>query len=193
MSDQEQETSPQPDDDMAAFAVSDGAWALFVADFDDEDDAYNAYLELKRAAESPLLDIKSVLVVKRSLSGEVEVQKVSDDSTTRGLAIGVLGGVLLGILFPPSVLGSAVVLGAAGAGLGKLREVSRREELEDDLSDTIVPGHSGLIALVNDPSAPAVMSSLDRANRVVQRGMDKAMADKVGQEMSAADPDSTAG
>lgn len=193
MSDQQDETTQQPDDDMSAFAVADGAYGLFVADFDDEDDAYHAYLELRRAAESPLLDIKGVLVVKRTESGEVVVQKVSDDSTKRGLALGVLGGVLLGIVFPPSVLGSAVVLGAAGAGLGKLREVSRREELEDDLSNAIEPGHSGLIALVSDPSAPEVVATMERANRVVQRGIDRAMAEKVGKEMSDADPDSPLG
>jgi len=51
--------------------------------------------------ETPL-QVEGVLVLTRSTSGELEIQKVADPSTRRGLGWGVVGGVVLGILFPPS-------------------------------------------------------------------------------------------
>jgi hypothetical protein len=43
---------------------------------------------------------------------------------------------VLGELFPPSIIGSATVLGAASAGVGKDRVLHHRSELEAGLSDS---------------------------------------------------------
>jgi uncharacterized membrane protein len=128
-----------------------------------------------------------VLVLKRSASGELEILKVTDPSTRRGLSWGVVGGVVLGILFPPSVLGSAVVLGAAGAGIGKAREVHHRRELAEELTDAIDPGHSGLVALVSDPAAVKVERALAKADRIVQKAVDEALAADIRAEAKAAE------
>ncbi len=172
--------------DVEAVAVTDGAYALFVADFADEDAAWAAYEQLKDVEDETPLQVEGVLVVKRSLSGELEVQKVTDPSTRRGLGWGVVGGVVLGVLFPPSILGSAVVLGAAGAGIGKAREVHHRHELADELADAIDPGHSGLVALVSDPAAVKVQKALDKADRIVQKAVDEVLAADIKAEARAA-------
>ena len=159
--------------DMESVTVTDGPYALFVADFADEDAAWEAYEQLKEVDDETSLRVESVLVLKRSLSGELEIQKVTDPSTRRGLGWGVVGGVVLGIMFPPSILGSAVVLGAAGAGIGKAREVHHRNELADELADAIDPGHSGLVALVSDPAAVKVQEALAKADRIVEKAVDR--------------------
>ena len=146
-----------------AVAIIDGAYVLFVADFTDADAAWQAYETLQEVEDEIPLQVEGVLVLKRSTSGELEIQKVTDPSTRRGLSWGVVGGVVLGILFPPTVLGSAVVLGAAGAGIGKAREVHHRRELAEELADAIDPGHSGLVALVSDPAAVKVQKAVDEA------------------------------
>jgi uncharacterized membrane protein len=168
-------------------AVTDGAYALFVADFADADAAWAAYEQLKEVDDETPLQVEGVLVLKRSTSGELEIQKVTDPSTRRGLGWGVVGGVVLGILFPPSVLGSAVVLGAAGAGIGKAREVHHRNELADELADAIDPGHSGLVALVSDPAAVKVQKALAKADRIVQKAVDEALAADIKAEAKAAE------
>ena len=61
------------------------------------------------------------------------------------------GGVVLGVIFPPSIIGSAAVLGGAGATVGKVRELRNKGQLAKELGDAILPGHSGLLALVSDP------------------------------------------
>ena len=163
--------------EINAAAVSDGAFTLFVADFDDTEVALEAYELLKEVEDGATVEIEGVLVVKRDEDGTLTVQKVTDHSTRRGLGWGVVGGVVLGVLFPPSIIGSAVVLGAGGAAIGKAREVHHKKELAEELQDAIAPGHSGIIALVSDPGEIRIRKALEKADRVVEKAVDKTVAD----------------
>lgn len=160
-----------------AAVVSDGAYTLIVADFGDQSTALEAYEALKEAEDGTSVEIEGVLVVARNAEGVLEVQKVTDHSTRRGLGWGVVGGVLLGVIFPPSILGSAVVAGAAGAGVGALRERHHKKELAEELQDAIEPGHSGLVALVSDPGEIKIRKALEKADRVVEKAVDQVVAD----------------
>ena len=183
-------------DDVTAdvFAVSDGAYALIVADFGDTETAWEAYELLKSVEDGRTVEIEGVIVVKREADGQIVIQKTSDHSTRRGLGWGVVGGVLLGVVFPPSILASAAVLGAGGAAIGKAREVHHKKELAEELEQALDPGHSGLIALVSDPGAVEIRKALEKADRVVERAIDKVAAEDIKaaakeaeQEQKAAD------
>jgi len=163
--------------EVSGAAVSDGAFTLFVADFNDTETALQAYEALKEIEDGATVEIEGVLVVKREGDGPVEIQKATDHSTRRGLAWGVVGGVVLGVIFPPSIIGSAVVLGAGGAAIGKAREVHHKKELAEELQDAIAPGHSGIIALVSDPGEIRIRKALEKADRVVEKAVDKSVAD----------------
>jgi len=86
---------------------------------------------------------------------------------------------VLGVLFPPSIIGSAVVLGAGGAAVGKLREAHHKNELEAELADAIQPGHSGILALVSDPGVLEIRKALDKANAIVEKAVDNVVADDI--------------
>ncbi len=101
--------------DVTAAAISDGAYTLFVADFNDTDTAWAAFQELKALEDGTTVEIDGVVVVKREADGTLKVQKATDHSTRSGLTWGVVGGVVLGLIFPPSIIGSAAVLGAGTA------------------------------------------------------------------------------
>jgi len=167
----------QPTDVVAA--LSDGAYTLFVADFSDTDTAWAAYETLTSVADGKTLDIQGVIVVKRDADGKLEIQKATDHSTRRGLTWGVVGGVALGLIFPPSIIGSAAVLGAVGAATGKAQELHHRKGLSEELQDTIAPGHSGIVALVSDPGAVAIREALDKADAIVEKAIDKVEADEI--------------
>jgi uncharacterized membrane protein len=172
MSDEQQE----PQVDVVAAAVSDGAYTLFVADFADTDTAWKAYEELKGLEDGRHVAIDGVVVVKREGDGGLEVQKATDHSTKRGLTWGLVGGAVLGVIFPPSILGSAAVLGAGGAAVGKAREVHHRKEIADELESSIAPGHSGIVALVSDPGAVQIRKALATADAIVESTVDNVVA-----------------
>jgi uncharacterized membrane protein len=171
--------------------LSDGAYTLLAADFADTETAYQAYEALKEVEDGRTVEIEGVVVVKREADGTLEVQKATDHSTKSGLKWGVVGGVVLGVIFPPAILGSAVMVGAAGAATGKLRELHNRKELEAELQDAIPPGHSGIVALVSDPGAVEIRKALDRADKIVQSAVDDVAAKDI--KAAAKEADSAAG
>ncbi|MBS1847523.1 MAG: DUF1269 domain-containing protein [Actinobacteria bacterium] len=156
--------------------------ALLVADFDDLDAAWDAYDLLKSAADGKRLSIEGVIVFKKLDHGSVEVQKVTDRQTKRGLKWGIVGGIALGVLFPPSILGSAAVLGATGAGIGRLRHLHNSSDMAAELGKGVEVGHSGLIALVSDPVEVELQQAFARANHIVTTAIDKATAEDIRQE-----------
>lgn len=168
--------------------VSDGAYTLFVADFNDTESAWEAYRALTEIEDGRHIEIEGVLVVKRDADGAVEVQKATDNSTRRGLGWGVVGGVVLGVIFPPSIIGSAVVLGAGGAAVGRVRELHHRTELAEQLESAIQPGHSGLVALVSDPGAPEIRKALEKANHILESSVDDVIAKDIKAAAKATEP-----
>jgi len=172
------EQTGQPDDgvDAVGAVVSDGAYTLFVADFADTDTAWQAYEALKSMEDGRHVEIDGVVVVKREGDGGLEVQKATDHSTRHGLTWGLVGGAVLGVIFPPSILGTAAVLGAGGAAVGKARELHHRKELADQLESAIAPGHSGIVALVSDPGAVQIRKALAAADAIVESTVDSVVA-----------------
>ncbi|HEU5038882.1 MAG TPA: DUF1269 domain-containing protein [Nocardioides sp.] len=169
----------EPGAETRAAALSEGAYTLLVADFADTGSAWDAYEALKEVEDGRTVEIEGVVVVSRSADGKLEVQKATDHSTRSGLRWGVVGGIALGVIFPPSILGSAAVAGSAGALAGKLRQRHHHKELEQQLENAIPPGHSGLLALVSDPGAVKIRKALERADAIVQSAVDKVEADDI--------------
>jgi uncharacterized membrane protein len=171
-------TPDTPDADVVA-GVSDGAYCLVVADFADSESAWSAYEDLRSAEDGRTVAIEGVIVVKRSDDGALDIQKATDHSTRTGFRWGLVGGIALGVIFPPSILGSTAVLGGAGAATGKLRQRHHRTELARELEDAIAPGHSGIVALVSDPRAVKIRESLALADSIVQHTIDDVAAEDI--------------
>ena len=184
-----EQSEPAPVDgaEVDAALVSDGAYTLVVADFAEISAAKDAYDVLKDYTENNRLDIEGVIVLSKDEDGKVEVQKATAYQTKRGLGWGVVGGVVLGVLFPPSIIGSAAVLGAAGAGIGRLRHRHYSQEFADELAQGIDPGHSGIVALVSDPTEIELERALAKADRIVQKAVDKAVAEDLTAEAKASE------
>jgi uncharacterized membrane protein len=168
-------TSDESGDGYIA-AATDGGYTLIVADFADTATAWNAYEALKSVEDGTTVAIEGVVVVNRDADGKLEIQKATDHSTKSGLKWGIVGGIALGLVFPPSVIGSAAALGAAGAATGKIRQLHHRSELADQLEGSIVPGHSGILALVSDPGVLEIRKALAAADAIVEGAIDDVAA-----------------
>lgn len=182
--------APEQPEVVAAGLLSDGAYTVFVADFNDTDTAWGAYESLKALEDGATFQIDGVVVVKREADGALKIQKATDRSTRKGLTWGIVGGVALGVLFPPSVLGSAALLGAAGAATGKLRALHHKSELAARLENAIAPGHSGLLALVSDPGAVEIRKALAQATAILEASVDDVVARDIKAAANAAERDS---
>jgi uncharacterized membrane protein len=192
MSDDTTPAAAEAADDSVVAAVSDGANTLFVADFTDTETAWQAYEALKSLEDGRHVEISGVIVVKREADGHLEIQKATDHSAKSGLKWGVVGGVVLGVIFPPSIIGSAVAVGALGAATGKLRQLHHKSQLSDQLEQAIAPGHSGIIALVSDPGAIEIRNALAAADAIVESAVDDVIAGDIKAAAKDAESDESA-
>src|SRR3954453_1778079 len=181
--------TPTGDDGFIA-AASDGAYTLIVADFADTAAAREAYEALKSVEDGRTVAIDGVVVVKREADGKLEIQEATDHSTKSGLKWGIVGGIALGVIFPPSVLGSTAALAGAGAATGKLREGHHRHELAEELENSIAPGHSGILALVSDPRVVEIRDALAMADAIVEGAVDHVAAKDIKAAAKEAEKES---
>jgi len=195
----ESQTTPATTDatevEAVGAIVTDGAYTLFVADFSDTDTAWSAYQALLEIEDGATVEIEGVLVVKREADGKLEIQKATDHSTKKGLKWGIVGGVVLGVIFPPSILASAATVGVVGAAAGKIRQLHHRVELGKELENAIEPGHSGILALVSDPGAVEIRNALAAADHIVESAVNDVEARDIkaaAKEAQDAEPDETA-
>ena len=162
-----------------AAVVTDFDYAVIVAAFNDDAAAAVTYDALKAAEASGSLGIEDVLVVKTDGQGKVKIQRMTDHSTKTGVKWGAVGGVVLGIFFPPTVLAGAVGAGLAGGILGKMRNVWHKSEVADALYGALGPDQSGILALVKAGDVEAVKADMPAADKVRSAGVDEATAKQI--------------
>jgi uncharacterized membrane protein len=172
--------------EAAIAAVTDGVYYLIVAQFPDTEAAAKAYDVLRELESTTTLAIDGVVVARREADGKVHLEQLTEHSTRTGLRWGVVGGIALAALFPPSLLAGAVGGGVIGSAAGKIRNIVRRSEVEKELEAALDPGTSGILALVEDEAAAEVQRALAQADRIVSKSVDKAVAMEIDAEAAAA-------
>ena len=152
----------------AEIAVQDNQ-ALIVAQFADMDSAKAAYNALVDAEVNRALDIDGVLVANADYQGKIHIQKMTDHKTRNGFLWGAVGGAVIGLIFPPTIIAGAVGVGIAGAAVGKAGNVLMKSDVADELAGVIIPGTSGIVALVSINAVDAVEATIPDA-KVVKSG-----------------------
>jgi len=171
-------------DAVAGIAVQ-GNQALIVAQFADMDSAKAAYEALIDAEVNRALDIDGVLVANADYQGKIHIQKMTDHTTRTGLKWGLIGGAIIGLIFPPTIIAGAVGVGIAGAAVGKAGNVLKKSAVADDLATVIAPGTSGIVALVALTAVDAVTQAIPDAKVVKSAPVDAETADAVVQAAKA--------
>lgn len=177
-----------PSSEVAADAgaiTTDDAYYLIVAQFADAAAAGEAYDALRQLESTTSLHIAGVVVARRDAKGEVSLEQMTEHSTRTGLGWGVVGGIVVGVLFPPSIIAGAVGTGVLGAVVGKLRNVHHKSEFAEELEDALAPGTSGVVALVEGRAAVEVRHALATADGIVSRSVHSALAMQVEAEAAA--------
>jgi len=170
---------------VAGIAVQ-GNEAILVAQFADMDAAKQAYYALLDAEAKRAIDIDGVLVANADYQGKVHIQKMTDHKTRNGFLWGAVGGAVIGLIFPPTILAGAVGVGIAGAAVGKAGNLLMKSEVADELASVIAPGTSGIVALVNIAAVDAVKATIPQATAVKSAPVSDETADAVKQAAKAA-------
>ena len=172
----------------AAGAIAiEGDSALIIAQFADMNSAKQTYEALRQAESQRAFDIDSVLVVNSDAEGKIHVQKMTDHTTRTGFAWGAVAGVVLGVIFPPSILASAAAVGIAGAAAGKIGNTLKKGDVADALADTLPPGSSGIVALARLRDVDQVKQKMPEATKVTSVPVSGEAADAIKETAKQAE------
>jgi uncharacterized membrane protein len=101
---------------------------------------------------------------------KVHVHK-TEKPTQHAAWTGIGVGALVGILFPPSIIGSAIVGGAAGGVMGHLWRGMSRGDLKD-LGEALDDGDAALIVIGESRIDEQLEKATTRARKVLQKQVD---------------------
>ena len=163
--------------------MSDRPVFLYAAVYDEIADAeadYEAVFDLHAAGAIGTVDSA---VIRKEQDGQVRVTK-TEKPTQHGAWTGAAVGALVGLVFPPAVIGSAIVGAGAGGLTGHLAKGIPRgdrkelgEELDANTAAVIVVGESKI--------EEQLEKALTRANKMIEKQVD-ADADELEREIDAA-------
>jgi uncharacterized membrane protein len=156
---------------------------LYAAIYDDIADAegdYEAVFDLHAAGAIGTFD---AAVIEKE-GGKVHVHK-TEKSTQHGAWTGIAVGAIAGILFPPSIIGGAIVGGAAGGVVGHLWRGMSRGDLKD-LGETLDEGDAALIVVGESKIDEQIEKAAKRARKVIEKQID-ADADELKRELEEAE------
>jgi len=159
---------------------------VFLAAYDDAHDAeldYEAVFDLHAAGAIGTFD---AAVVEKDESGKVHVHK-TEKPTQHGAWTGIAVGALAGILFPPSILGGAIVGGTAGGVVGHLWRGLSRGDLKD-LGEMLDEGQATLIVIGRSKLGEQIEKAAARARKTSEREL-TADAEKLDAELQDATRD----
>jgi uncharacterized membrane protein len=166
--------------------ITDGAYYLVAGQFASAELAEATYAEIERIEEATSLRIDAVVLASADQDGKIHLGKVTEHSTKTGLKWGIVGGAVLGVIFPPSILASAVGFGVIGSVLGKVRNLSHRSTLADELTGIVAPGTSALFVFAEDTAVVEIEKALAKADRIVSKEVDKQLAAEIDREAAVA-------
>jgi uncharacterized membrane protein len=123
---------------------------VFVAAFGTEEEAGAALKDFKAMDREGSIELIDAAVIVHGTDGKVHFEETADPSGRKWAKRGAIAGGLVGLIFPPSILGAAAV-GAAGGGVwGKIRDKGFKDDDLRQLGESIPQGSSAIIAVAED-------------------------------------------
>jgi uncharacterized membrane protein len=156
---------------------------LYIAAYSDPDAARGDWDAIKQLAEDDLIEVDGLILVSRRNDGKIHVD---DDFHTarKGAKWGLVGGAVIGLIFPPSLIASAAVGAGIGAGTGGLISHGRRSQISADVEDTLPLNSSGIVAVFEEEWEARIDGALTNASTVSKEKVDHESADKVKASVS---------
>jgi uncharacterized membrane protein len=143
---------------------------IYIGTYPDEAAARDDYGVVKDLHAAGAVGTYDAAVVTKDDAGKVHVNK--DEMATRhGAWGGAAAGAVVGILFPPSIIGTALVGAAAGGVGGHLWRGMSRSDVKE-LGDVIDDGQATLIVVGDSKLEQALNKATSKAEKHVAKELD---------------------
>ncbi|HEY6428988.1 MAG TPA: DUF1269 domain-containing protein [Acidimicrobiales bacterium] len=148
---------------------------IFIGTYPDEASARSDYDVVKDLHAAGAVGTYDASVVTKDQAGNVHVNK--DEMATRhGAWGGAAAGAVIGILFPPAIIGTAVVGAAVGGVSGHLWRGMSRSDVKE-LGDVIDDGQAALLIVGESTVEQAINKADLKAEKHVAKELDVSSKD----------------
>jgi uncharacterized membrane protein len=128
--------------------MSDTPVQLIVVAYKNEKAADEALKSLKQAAKKKLIKIENAAVLRKDQKGKVHIKETADMGGKKGAALGGVAGAAIGAI-AGAALAAPLAVGALIGGLtAKLRDSGFSDERLKKLGESLKPGSSAIVAVV---------------------------------------------
>ena len=138
---------------------------LYVAAYSDASVAEEDWNALKQLAADKVLEVEALALVNRDADGKIHVKDTTNEAGI-GAKIGAVGGALVGLIFPPSLIATAALGAGVGAGTGTVVDRVAKRKIKADVEWTLPSGGSGIVVIFDEKWVTGVEKALTRADKI---------------------------
>jgi uncharacterized membrane protein len=158
---------------------------IFVAAFDNEQQAGVALKDVRSMDREGSIDLIDAAVIVRKADGKVRFDETADPSGKTWAKRGAIVGGLVGLIFPPSILAGAAIGGAGGGLWGKIRDKGFKDDDLKAIGESLEPGTSAIIAIAQDRVIERLEAGLEGYDRIAKHALSAEAAATIEAELSS--------
>ncbi len=143
---------------------------LFIATYDNEEDAKTDYEAVKALHKENMIGTYDAAVITKGENGKVHVNK-HEKPTQHGAWTGVAVGAVIGILFPPGLIIGAAAGGLVGGAIGHFWKGMSRKDVKE-LGEMLDDGEAALLIVGEASLQKYVTAELKHARKQAVREID---------------------
>lgn len=140
---------------------------ILFAVFDTDAAAQAAEGQIEAMAQQGYLALGDVALARMGDDGKVKVNDFADEHK-KGWGTGAIVGGVVGLIFPPAIIASAVVGGGAGGLYHHFRDKGLNNKELEQLGQQLNPGQTALIAVVQDQFLNQVEGGIENYSKLSQ-------------------------
>ena len=172
--------------------MSENPIQIFVATFDNELQGKQALEDFQAMDKEGSIELIDAAVIVRQADGKVKFEETADPSGKKWAKRGAIAGGVVGLIFPPSLIASAVVGGGAGGIWGKIRDKGFKDEDLKAVGEEMQPGTSAIIAVAEDRVIERLENGLKGYDKIARHAVSSEAALAIVAEGAEGDEEASA-
>jgi len=158
-----------------------GPIELIVAAFSGESKATAVLKDLKKLEKDGVILLVNAAVMVKNEKGKVSIKETEDVTGGKGALFGAIAGGLIGLLGGPVgvIIGAAAGAATGGIAASKI-DMGFPDDTLKELDDSLTPGSSAILALIQHQWVDAVVSELEKAGAKLFR---QALKDELAAQL----------
>ena len=156
---------------------------LIAASFPDQTGAEMTLNTLKQAQKESLIHIQNAAVLHKDIDGKLHIKETSDLGEGKGAVLGGVFGAAIGLLAGPALIVPAAVGALLGGLVAHLVDTGFPDDRLRSLGESLPPGSSAIIAVVEHRWATEVQQTLETyAGQVLLEELNADVATQLEQD-----------